>query len=68
MAKIQDDDVKQYPDIAPFLKAKEARRLAVARKPVAEKLAMATKLRDATRMIKKSKKVSSSRTEPLPKK
>jgi hypothetical protein len=57
MAKVQNPDVKKYPDVSKLLKEKEERRKQLAKLPIAKKLAMVTKLRDATRTIRTSKRV-----------
>lgn len=49
--------MKKYPDVSGLLRAKEEHRKEVARRPITEKLEMATKLRDATRLIKSSRRI-----------
>ena len=58
MAKVQGSEVKVYPDISELPQAKERRRQKAAQMPIEEKLAWAEKLRDAVRLIKRSKPVT----------
>jgi hypothetical protein len=59
VAEIPKNGIKVYPDITEILKRKEERRKELARKPIEEKLAVATRLKNAAKVIKNSEKVNS---------
>lgn len=46
MGRLREDSGMKYPDLTEFYQRKEAGRKASARRPLAEKLAVATKLRE----------------------
>lgn len=58
MAEISNNSMKIYPDISRLLDAKEKKRKELAKRPIAEKLEMATKMKNAAMLIKNSERIT----------
>lgn len=58
MAKIQNDPVRKYPDIAEIIQAKEKRRKELAKLPISEKIEIMSKMKEASLLIKNSKRIT----------